>query len=137
MLQFLTVSRFWTQMYEKMRSILFLNMIYLSGSNRDHLHGSSNGHTQKTNDDTCKPLGESKRTCVCKGTQEFDNNDLEDGGGSYNSQKHVVFHYSFKHVYLLHLSGANLIEQLRISKLHNYNIYLEDFLSFYFRKKSF
>lgn len=82
------------------------------GSHGNHFDGSSNRHAKKTNKHTKKPLLECKWGCAGKISKELNNNKLEDNGDGNDNHKHIVLQDALKHIYFLHLSRANLIENL-------------------------
>ena len=78
----------------------------------DHLYGSSNRHAEEPERNAQEPLWQSERVCVCESTQKFDDDNLEEDRANEYRHKYIVVQNAFEDVYLFHLSGADLIENL-------------------------
>lgn len=55
---------------------------------------------------------QSQRRRVCKCTKKLHNYNLEEDSTSEDCQKHIVLQYALEDIYLFHLPGADLIENL-------------------------
>lgn len=80
----------------------------------DQLQNSWNRHSKKSKKHTNKPQLQIERICFGKRTQELDNYYLKEHSASENCYKYIVLQYAFEDIYLFHVSGVDLVENLKI-----------------------